>query len=80
MFRYYWKLLTEDGLLKDIGCRWDNYHNMFDLNGYETEEEALYDYKREFSLEIENNEPCPEFVLIKAYQFNMELWEWRNYL
>ncbi len=67
-FRYFWKELSEDGLLKepkDVGHHYDNIPmNSYDY-GFKTEQEAVDHFTQ---LNKEHEWSCPrELVLIKVY-------------
>lgn len=67
MFRYFWKKLTDDGLLKepeDVGYEY-NRESVNDAGGFESEAEAVEKYER---LNRDHSYIPYELALIKVYR------------
>lgn len=70
--KYVWKVLSEDGLLKDPPIFTDCYHYEFDVNEkesygeLETEEQAYENLQRVSNESKDWKIKCYEFVLIKT--------------
>lgn len=69
--KYMWKVLSEDGLLKDPPIFIDSYNYEFDVNqtdsydDLETEEQAYENLQRVSNESKDWNMKCFEFVLVK---------------
>jgi len=67
-FKYTWKKLSEDGLLKDIKTD-DGYYSSRTFSEYDTEEEAIQDVKDQ--LRYHSHIPN-ELVLVKVLNISWE--------